>query len=290
MQVCPPLSPHFFFQNHSVTGPLSNRAIWQENPHFFPKNELPSYSPKTATTGLRRHLTKKHELDYTRACKDFGWDAHRDPDPDAGPLSGPAKELKEREPFTSEALLRYIVNFVVADDQVRISSCLCVSSLYVILISSYKSINVVECPEFRQLLLFLREDLREEDIARRDKIRDAIMRAWYAYYKVLKDELQVSSVQDFFIRIYSENYQCNLKSALGRISYTSDTWSSGNLQSFYAMTAHWAYRDESDDTIKMKVRLIAFHRIKGRHTAENMAKITVDLLGRAGVTDNVSYI
>ena len=56
------------------------------------------------------------------------------------------------------------------------------------------------------------------------------------------------------------------------------------------MTAHWAYRDESDDTIKLKARLIAFHRIRGRHTAENMARITVDLLGRAGVTDNVGRI
>lgn len=81
-----------------------------------------------------------------------------------------------------------------------------------------------------------------------------------------------------------------MKSALGRISYTSDTWSSGNLRSFYAMTAHWAYRDESDDTIKLKARLIAFHRIRGRHTADNMARITVDLLGRAGVTDNVGRI
>jgi hypothetical protein len=50
----------------------------------------------------------------------------------------------------------------------------------------------VECPEFRQLLLLLREDLREEDIPHRDKIRTAIMKAWYQYYKVLKDELQVS--------------------------------------------------------------------------------------------------
>jgi hypothetical protein len=57
---------------------------------------------------------------------------------------------------------------------------------------SYQSLNVVECPEFRQLLLFLREGLREEDIPRRDKIRAAIMKAWHAYYKVLKDELQVS--------------------------------------------------------------------------------------------------
>jgi len=63
----------------------------------------------------------------------------------------------------------------------------------------------VECQEFHQLLLFLREDLQDEDIARRDRYHDAIMRAWYAYYKVLKDELQVS-LQDLFIQIYSENY------------------------------------------------------------------------------------
>ena len=56
------------------------------------------------------------------------------------------------------------------------------------------------------------------------------------------------------------------------------------------MTAHWAYRDETDDMIKLKARLIAFHCIKGRHTAENMANITVDLLGRAGVTDSVGQI
>lgn len=62
------------------------------------------------------------------------------------------------------------------------------------------------------------------------------------------------------------------------------------MQPFYAMTAHWAYRDESDDTIKLKARLIAFHRIRGHHNAENMARITVDLLGRAGVTDNVGWI
>lgn len=175
-------------------GHLPYRKIWEENPHAFPKNELPSYSPKTATTGLRRHLTKKHVPDYTKACKDFGWDIHRDIDPDAGPLPAPANDLKEREHFTSEALLRHIINFIVADDQVgRILKYLSI----MILIFTHQSINVVECPEFRQLLLILREDLREEDIPHRDKIRSAIMKAWHAYYKVLKDELQVSLVHFF---------------------------------------------------------------------------------------------
>jgi hypothetical protein len=209
-KLCKCVSP-FFQKSHSIDwdwpGHLSNRAIWQDNPHAFPKKELPSYSPKTATTGLRRHLTKKHVPEYAQACKDLGWDIHRDPDPDAGPLPAPARD-KERESFTSEGLLRHVINFIVADDQVSIWVCASVSVF--ILISTYQSINVVECPEFRQLLLFLREDLKEEDLPHRDKIRAAIMKAWYTYYKVLKEELQVSSLDHYFTQTsYSENCQCN---------------------------------------------------------------------------------
>ena len=80
------------------------------------KNKLPSYLPKTATTGLRRHLTKKQIPEYLKACKDFSWDMHRNLDPDAGPLPAPANDLKECEPFTSEALLRHIINFIIAND------------------------------------------------------------------------------------------------------------------------------------------------------------------------------
>ena len=79
-----------------------------------------------------------------------------------------------------------------------------------------------------------------------------------------------------------------LQCALGRISYTADAWSSASLQSFFAITAHWAYRDEYDGSIKIKARLIAFHKIFGRHTGEKLAKLCIDLLDRAGTTANVS--
>jgi hypothetical protein len=76
---------------------------------------------------------------------------------------------------------------------------------------------------------------------------------------------------------------------LGKISYTADAWSSGNLQSYFAITAHWASRDASDGSIKIKARLIAFHRVFGRHTGEKLAKLCLDLLDRAGTTANVSF-
>jgi hypothetical protein len=60
-----------------------------------------------------------------------------------------------------------------------------------ILTKFLQSLNVVECSEFRQLLLLLREDLQDKDIPHRTKIREAIIKAWEAYFKVLKEVLAV---------------------------------------------------------------------------------------------------
>ena len=50
---------------------------------------------------------------------------------------------------------------------------------------------MIECPEFRSLLLYLREDLTDDDICGCDKLRRSIMEAWYNYYLVLNDGLEV---------------------------------------------------------------------------------------------------
>ena len=36
-----------------------------------------------------------------------------------------------------------------------------------------------------------REDLSDDDIFRRDKLKQSIMQAWHSYYLILKDELDV---------------------------------------------------------------------------------------------------
>jgi hypothetical protein len=51
----------------------------------------------------------------------------------------------------------------------------------------------VECPEFRELLLFLQETLQDKDIPHRTKIREAILEAWADAFQALKQELAVSS-------------------------------------------------------------------------------------------------
>ena len=79
------------------------------------------------------------------------------------------------------------MEFIIADDQVRIIlHYLCgISDL------CYQSLNVVECPEFHQLLLLLRQDLQDKDIPQRTKIREAIIRAWQVYFITLKRDLVV---------------------------------------------------------------------------------------------------
>lgn len=136
----------------------------------------------------------------------------------------------------------------------------------------------------RELLLLLREDIDDDDIPRRDKIHDAILKAWKEYYISLKLDLKVSC--NFFrfpISIY-----IFAKAAVGKISYTSDIWSSDNRTPYIAITAHWIAKDESGH-LQLKNALIAFQRVWGKHTSSNLARLVLQLLDRAGTTTNVSF-
>lgn len=53
---------------------------------------------------------------------------------------------------------------------------------------------VIECPEFRKLLLLLREDLQDKDIPHRTKIRESIIKAWQTYFARLKADLAVRTL------------------------------------------------------------------------------------------------
>lgn len=65
-------------------------------------------------------------------------------------------------------------------------------------------------------------------------------------------------------------------------------WSKKDRQPFYAITAHWIYRTKSGN-LKLATRLIAFHRFWGRHTAKNLADVTLKLLDRVESTAKVRH-
>jgi hypothetical protein len=77
------------------------------------------------------------------------------------------------------------------------------------------------------------------------------------------------------------------KDAVGKISYTTDIWSSENRTPYMAVTGHWMA--EKNGHLELKSALIAFQRVWGKHTAANLARIMLGVLDRAGTTTNVSY-
>ena len=60
-----------------------------------------------------------------------------------------------------------------------------------IFMTCFESLNVIECHEFRALLLLLRSDLKETMILHRTKLRELIIEVWKRYFQALKGDLAV---------------------------------------------------------------------------------------------------
>jgi len=82
--------------------------------------------------------------------------------------------------------VKYLIRFVVADDQVSPNDLAFLHAL-----KGLQSIRVVECPEFRQLCMFLRETLVDNDIPRRTKMREGVISQWRESFEQLKLDLSV---------------------------------------------------------------------------------------------------
>ncbi|KAF8505006.1 hypothetical protein JB92DRAFT_2833181 [Gautieria morchelliformis] len=130
------------------------------------------YLPSTSTGSLHMQIEACHAYEYLEACHENDW-----------PIK--LKSLALPKSHFKVAL----VNWIVADDQ---------------------SINVVECPEFRDLLLLLQESMLSCDIPHRTAIWSLIGKAWEHNFTELKKELAQS---------------------VGKISLTMDLWDDKSMRS-----------------------------------------------------------
>lgn len=154
----------------------------------WPNSRNYSYSWRTSTSGLRSHLERFHKEEYLRLSKERGWVIQL-----ASVKSQQAKSagnLKPRVFFSSDAVTDYLVRFIAANDQVRLTP-LEAAPLTLVLPICLQSIYVVENRQFRELLTLFREDYHEDDIPHRSRIRQAIMEAWQQSFKELKLNLAV---------------------------------------------------------------------------------------------------
>ncbi|KIL54933.1 hypothetical protein M378DRAFT_182369 [Amanita muscaria Koide BX008] len=159
-RVCQLCKTTRFTKLTSREAPPARSVLWQ-------------YSENTTTGGLRRHLVTHHRATYLDTCQKNNWTVYiaKLASTEGGDSveSGFERPLI---PFTQKGLVDHLIKFIVADDQ---------------------SIYVVECPEFRKLLLFLRDTLQDKDIPRRSKIREAILEAWADAFQELKQELALAN-------------------------------------------------------------------------------------------------
>ncbi|KAK6981437.1 hypothetical protein R3P38DRAFT_3463793 [Favolaschia claudopus] len=142
-----------------------------------PRDKEPKpFAPSTSTGILRRHLYERHLEAWVQGC-DHAREALPHVEAYRGKQNGSnssstADSAKKQPPFSNEAFVDAIVEWIVSDDQ---------------------SINVIENEKLRNIFLMLRFDLKDSDIPHRTKIRKRVMEIWDDHLDHLQDEMAMLS-------------------------------------------------------------------------------------------------
>jgi hypothetical protein len=144
------------------------------------------YEIGSSTTNPRNHIAKEHTVIYDKTIIEKNW--HYPLSTEVPGAKTTIGELRKHAlpRFTIEVFIEYLVRFIVADDQVSNYFLLLT---HVLILS--QSIRVVDCPEFRDLCMLLRESLQDSDIPHRDRVRQGIIDDWHKWFKGLQQELKV---------------------------------------------------------------------------------------------------
>ena len=155
----------------------------------------------TGYLNLRKHLTNEHPATYDKAIVDNGWNYRFSSDVKSGKSNAIEPQTRSLPPFTQSSFIDHIIHFVVADDQVSdafsesVMRSLSLSLTHVLITT--QSIHLVECPEFRDLCMFLRPSLQDKEIPHRDRLREGIIEQWHQWFDGLRRELAVCTIPAF---------------------------------------------------------------------------------------------
>ncbi|KAJ7045011.1 hypothetical protein C8F04DRAFT_1174003 [Mycena alexandri] len=128
-----------------------------------------TYSTGSSLTTRRKHLAKEHLTEYLELIA-------------ARKLPNKLPEVLRKERDAQRARNMQRIPFSIAAFEEKLAQ---------VVVSNDLSINLIENREFRDLLLLLRESLRDEEIPHRTKLRSLILDAWLKYYDSLKKELKM---------------------------------------------------------------------------------------------------
>ena len=96
-------------------------AVHRDNKTKNPTAHIQTYSLTTTSGTLRAHLAKYHREEYDKKCAENGWkNSLVETEKQKEVMAEVVNRSADREPFSTEGLLKRIVRFIVADDQVII--------------------------------------------------------------------------------------------------------------------------------------------------------------------------
>lgn len=154
---------------------------------------------------------------------------------------------------------------------------------------NFQSLNVVESPYLRNLILVLRNDLKDSDIPHRDTLRARILESVDEYWEKLSAEMNVCFVIDISMLANSG------QAAEGDLSFTEDIWTDNRQRSFLAITGHWIeaklVQTETGTKRELVLRsaLVGFVRLPGSHTGEHIAEAFVSVMDKLGILHKVEF-
>ena len=123
----------------------------------------------------------------------------------------------------------------------------------------------------------------DEDLPHCTKMTKAIMKEFRKYFEGLTQELEVSILLYTVLPLPLMFFQ----DSLGDISFTADLWSSKTHYLYLAITTHWIAHKGPPNSLTMCRALIAFHRVREKHSGEWLARIVLSITDQAKITAKV---
>ncbi|KAF7333764.1 HAT family dimerization domain-containing protein [Mycena venus] len=250
----PPRAPHAerepqdvwtFFEPVGPNGKEGRECMFCRQQHATtPHVKTPVFSPKTRCKQLSIEMKAKEAVEYIKRHRPPSEHNHADD----------SEAEAARVPFSNEAFIDAIVEFMVADDQ---------------------SISVIENKQLRKIFLMLRSELKDYDIPHRTKIRERVMEVWEEHLKTLETEMgnaigKISATMDLW-------------TDLQKIPYMVVTahWLEAKLITTPSGPQY---------TLALRTDLIGFMRVPGHHTGEHLATAFLHIIDRIRIDRKLGWV
>lgn len=164
--------------------------IFRKAHNVNPSHRVAIFGIGTGISVLRKHLFSNHIDEWVTACDQAQIKITASAAAEAVRQfrKEPASTQSESEqpPYSKEAFIDAIVDFVVGDDLVSVKFYFIIKYLM-----STQPLNIIQSPRLRKIFLLLRQELKESDIPGRTTIRNRVEKAYQDYMQQLEKDIAV---------------------------------------------------------------------------------------------------